>query len=108
MCFTGLITLNEDTPSRSGLYAVGLPGVTLAQVGGVTKDEQADNEETFEYLYSLAQTNLKIDVQRALAQRFHIDLNLVSRETSKFLTETNDESGLAGVTIDHVPTKYSK
>lgn len=108
MSLAGFITLDTDTPSKSGLYVTGLPGVTLAQIDGLTKDEQSDVEDTFEYLYALAQTNLKIDVQRALAKRFHIDLKLASRETSKFLDEANTSDELAGVTIEFDLPKYAK
>lgn len=108
MCFPGFITLDRDTPSKSGLYVTGLPGVTLAQIDGVTKDEQSDMEEAFEYLYALAQTNLKIDLQRALANKFHIDRNIVSRETSKFLATVNSSSDLSGVTIEYLRSKYSR
>lgn len=108
MALDGFITIDSTTPSESGLYVVGLPGVTVAQLDGLTKDEQADNEETFEYIYALAQTNLKIDVQRALAQRFHIDKKLASRETSKFLDDANESTGLSGVTIELDLPRYAR
>lgn len=108
MCFEGFITLDRDTESRSGLYVTDLPGVTLSQIDGVTKDEQSDIDDTFEYLYRLAQTNLEIDVQRLLAQRFHIDKKLVTRETSAYLAEANAEGGTAGVKISFTLPKYAK
>lgn len=108
MCFPGFITLDRDTPSKSGLYVTGLPGVTLAQIDGITKDEQSDMDEAFQYLYELAQTNFKIDLQRALASKFHIDRNIVSRETSKFSADVNSSSDLAGVTIEYLRSKYSR
>jgi len=67
MCFDGFITLDRDTPSESGLYVTDLPGVTVAQLDGITKDEQSDTEELFENIYRNAQINLKIDIQRKLA-----------------------------------------
>lgn len=108
MSLDGFITIDSSiASSSSGLYVTGLPGVTIAQLDGLTRDEQADFEAFFENLYVLSQVNLKIDVQRALAQRFHIDKKILSRETSKFLTDTLDGSAQSGVKIDLDLSKYS-
>jgi hypothetical protein len=107
-CFTDFITIDRSTPSESGIYVVDLPGVTVAQLDGLTKEDQADFDELFENIYSLAQTNLKIDLQKKLAQRFHIDKKLVSRETSAFLDEANSAGGLAGVKITFNLPKYAR
>jgi hypothetical protein len=108
MCFSDYITIDRTTPSKSGLYVVDLPGVTVAQLDGLTKDEQDDFEGLFDNIYSNAQINLKIDVQRKLAQRFHIDKKLVSRETSDFLTSLNTETSLAGIKISVTLPKYAR
>lgn len=109
MSLDGFITIDSSiASSSSGLYVTGLPGVTIAQLDGLTRDEQADFEAFFENLYALSQVNLKIDVQRALAQRFHIDKKLVSRETSKFTTDILDGSELSGVKIEINLSKYAR
>lgn len=107
MCWSNYITPSIDTPSRSGLYANGLPGVTLNLLDELTKDEQADFEEFWDYIYNLARVNFTNDIQTKLADKFHLDLKLVSRETSKFNSE-NTNSGLAGVTLDYSLPKYAR
>lgn len=107
MCWSNYITPSIDNPSRSGFYANGLPGVTLNLLDELTKDEQADFEEFWEYIYNLARINLTNDIQTRLADKFHIDLKLVSRETSKFNSENNN-SGLAGVTLEYTLPKYAR
>src|SRR5688572_5931333 len=100
MCWGNYITPSQDTPSRSGLYANGLSGVTLNLLDELTKDEQADFEEFWEYIYGRSRTNLTNDIQTKLSDKFHIDLKLISRETSKFLTIVNTATDLAGVKIE--------
>lgn len=108
MSLDGFITIDSSVASSSsGLYVTGLPGVTIAQLDGLTKDEQADFEVFFANLYNTAQVNLKIDVQRALAQRFHIDKKQLSRETSTFLPTLGSDA-LAGVKLDLNLSKYSR
>ena len=107
MCWSNYITPSIDTPSRSGLYANGLPGVTLNLLDELTKDEQADFEEFWDYIYNLAKINFINDIQSRLSDKFHVDLKLVSRETSKFNNE-NTNSGLAGVTLEYSLPKYAK
>lgn len=107
-CYDGYITISSETPSESGLYVVDLPGITVAQLDGVTKDEQADFYALFESIYRQAQINLKIDVQKALAQRFHIDKKLVSRETSEFEADSNGSGTLSGVKIKFNMPKYAR
>lgn len=108
MCYSGFITIDRTNPSESGLYVVDLPGVTVAQLDGLTKDEQADDAALFENIYRVAQINLKIDLQKKLAQRFHIDKKLVSRETSDYLADANSGADLAGVKISFNLPKYAR
>ena len=108
MCYSDYITVDRQTPSKSGLYVVDLPGVTVKQLHDLTKDEQEDFQDFFENMYALAQTNLKIDLQRKLAGNFHIDKKLVSRETSAFKAEVNDAGDLAGVKIQFDLPKYAR
>jgi hypothetical protein len=103
---TGYITASKDTPSRSGLYANGLPGVTLDLLSSLTKDEQEDWEEFWSDLYSRAITNFVGDVQGRMADKFNIDLQLLSRETSSFLDDLNTGSGIPGVRLNYSLPKY--
>lgn len=100
------ITASKDTPSRSGLYANGLPGVTLALLSSLTKDEQEDWEEFWSDIYSRAITNFVGDVQGKLADKFNIDLQLLSRETSSFLDDLNTGTGTPGVKMIYTLPKY--
>jgi len=108
MCFDDFITIGKSFPSRSGLYATNIPGVTLALFDDLTKDEQEDYIECWNDLYSNAQANFIADVQGKLADKFHIDLKLVSRETSEFIKDENTFDGLAGLTLQYHLPKYAK
>lgn len=108
MSLDGFITIDSSVDtSSSGLYVTGLPGVTIAQLDGLTRDEQADFEAFFATLYAAAQVNLKIDVQRALAQRFHIDKKQITRETSKYIGDLLDSTDPMGVKLEISLSKYS-
>lgn len=74
----------------------------------LTKEDHADWGECFDYLYKTAQRNLRIDMQKALANRFHIDKKLITRETSEFKDDYNSYSGLAGVKIQVALPKYAR
>jgi len=108
MCFDDFITIGKSFPSRSGLYATNIPGVTLALFDDLTKDEQEDYIECWNDLYSNAQANFIADVQGKLADKFHLDLKLVSRETSIFTADENTFDGLAGLKIEYTLPKYAK
>lgn len=108
MCFDGYITIDSSTPSKSGLYLIDLPGLNLPTLEGLVKDDQEDYAELFENLYRNAQINLKIDVQKKLADRFHIDKKLATRETSEFKTDYNTGAALAGVKISVILPKYAR
>lgn len=102
------ITLSTDTPSRSGLYATGLPGVPRALLDDLTKDEQVDDEECFADIYAISKINLTSDVQGKLGKKFHYDQKLVTRETSKFLATENTGADLAGIKLESILPKYSR
>jgi hypothetical protein len=104
--FTNYITPSKDTSSRSGLYANGLPGVTLNLLDDLTKDEQEDFEEFWEDIYNRSIINFVGEVQGRLADKFLIDLKLVSRETSKFESDDNSGTGIAGIKLEYVLPKY--
>jgi hypothetical protein len=107
-CHSNLITPDKGTPGRLALYANQLPGITLALLTDLTKDEQADYLEFWDEIYERAWSNFIQDVQTLLADKFHIDLKLVSRETSKFTSDTNSNTGLAGILIEFEMPKYAR
>jgi hypothetical protein len=104
--FTDYITASKDTPSRSGLYANGLPGVTLNLLDDLTKDEQEDFEEFWEDIYNRTIINFVGDVQGKLADKFLIDLKLLSKETSSFKEDNNSGVGIAGIKLEYGLPKY--
>lgn len=107
-CFTNYITTDDSVVSKSGLYFTDLSGCTISLLDDLVKEDQDDYSETFEYLYKKAILNLRIDTQRKLAERFHIDKKLITRETSEYLSEYNQNTGLAGVKIKVTLPKYAR
>jgi hypothetical protein len=108
MCFSGYITSDNSVASKSGMYFTELSGCTISLLDNLTKEDHADYRECFDYLYKAAQRNLKIDVQKKLANRFHIDKKLITRETSEFKDDFNTGSALAGVKISVTLPKYAR
>lgn len=104
--FSSFITASKDTPSRSGLYANQLPGVTLNLLDDLTKDEQEDFAEFWSDIYERSIVNFVSEVQGKLADKFNIDLQLVSRETSEFKEDVNAGIGYAGIRLDYSLPKY--
>lgn len=82
--------------------------MNVAMLAGLTKEDQADFQEFFDTIYGNARAQVLIDLQEKLAQRFHIDLKLVSRETSSFLDDVNDPGLIAGVKIQYNLPKYAR
>lgn len=108
MCFSGYITSENSVVSKSGNYFTDLAGCTISLLDDLTKEDQADYNACFDYLYKAAQRNLKIDLQKKLANRFHIDKKLITRETSEFKEDFNTGSELAGVQIRVSLPKYAR
>lgn len=107
-CFDGYIGLDRSMPSRSGLYAYDLPGVELAMLQGLTKDNHDDYTELWEMIQYRAWANLVSDVSLALKGKFLIDSKLVTRETSSFKDSVNGNSSLAGITFEFNLPKYAR
>lgn len=107
-CFSEYITSENSVVSQSGMYFTDLSGCTISLLDDLTKEDQEDYNECFDYLYKAAQRNLKIDVQKKLANRFHIDKKLITRETSEFKADFNTGSELAGVKIQVSLPKYAR
>ena len=106
-CLDGIVTPDKTIPSRTGLYANLLPGVTLSLLDDLTKDEQDDYLEFWDDLYTRTKINFVNDVKEKLASKFHIDEKLVSRETSQFDTSINTGSN-PGLQIYFYMPKYAR
>jgi len=104
----GYITPSKDTPSRSGLYANGLPGVTLQLLDDLTKDEEEDFNEFWTDIYQRSIVNFTSLIQSKLTDKFHIDLSLISRETSKFGDDVNQSGLMSGITLYYRLPRYGK
>lgn len=95
-------------PSRSGLYATDLPGIDTDMLDSIARSTSEDYEDIWETIYKRARKNLVSDVSKNLADKFFVDLKIISRETSAFKPDTNSASSLAGVTLEFKLPKYAK
>lgn len=108
-CFDDYITISEAVlPSRSGLYAVDLPGIDTEMLDSIARSVSEDYTDIWETIYKRARKNLVSDVSKNLAEKFFVDLKLISRETSKFKADTNSNSGLAGIKLEFDLPRYAK
>jgi hypothetical protein len=107
-CYTGYITTDDSVVSKSGQYFTDLSGCTISLLEDLIKEDHADYTATFNYLMKSAWRNLRIDVQRKLADRFHIDKKLITRETSEFKADANITTGRAGIKISVRLPKYAR
>lgn len=108
-CFDDYITISESIrPSRSGLYAMDLPGIDTDLLDGIARSTSEDHNDIWTTLYKRARKNLVSDTSKNLAEKFFVDLKLVSRETSKFKPDTNSNGGLAGITLEFDLPRYAK
>lgn len=107
-CQDNYIQLDRSNTSRSGLYASDLPGVEIALLEGLVKEEQNHYLETWGMIYARAWTNLVSDVAKLKGAKFYHNAKLVSRETSKFQEDVNSGSGLAGIRIQYDLPRYAR
>lgn len=106
-CYQNYITTDRSIPSRSGLYAVDLPGVEPSMWELLAKEDQ-DGEQFWDMIYEKAWNNFVSDLTHQLQNKFYVDSKLVSRETSQFKVDLNTTIGLAGVTIEFTLPRYAK
>ena len=106
-CYQNYVTIDRTTQSRSGLYAVDLPGVELSMLELLTKEDQADYLEFWEMIYKKAWDNFVSDLTHALQDKFYVDSKLISRETSQFKSDIGG-TGLSGVTIEFQLPRYAR
>lgn len=112
-CFDSYITISESIgTSRSGLYAVDLPGIDTDMLDGIAKNQDVtpadDYTDIWTTIYKRAYRNLISDVSKNVADKFFVDLKLITRETSSFKDDANTGSSLAGVTLEFNLPKYAK
>lgn len=108
-CFDNYIEISESIlPSRSGVYASDLPGIDTDLLDGIARSASDDHEDIWPVLYKRARKNLVSDVSKNLAEKFFVDLKILTRETSKFKTTNNTNSSYAGVTLEFSLPKYAK
>lgn len=106
-CYDNYITTDRSIPSRSGLYAVDLPGMEPSMWELLAKEDQ-DGEEFWAMIYKKAWDNFISELTHQLQDRFYVDSKLISRETSQFKVELNTSIGLAGVTIEFNLPRYAR
>lgn len=108
-CFTDYITISHDyRPSRSGLYASQLPGISEDLIDNLARDPADDAAAIWPIIYDRACDNLVSDISKNLQDKFHVDYKLVSRETSQYKDDENQNTGFAGVKITFTLPKYAK
>lgn len=107
-CHSDFITIDNSTPSRSGLYGVSLPGVEIAMLEGLTKEDQDDYLELWDTIVDRAWNNLVSDISIALQNKFFVDTKIVSRVTSEFKDTYNAATGLAGIKISFSLPRYGR
>lgn len=108
-CFDNYITLAESAmPSRSGLYATDLPGIDTEMIDHLARAVIGDADDIWPTIYKRAYKNLVSDTSKNLADKFFVDLKLISRDTSSFKTTTNSTTGYAGVSLEFKLPRYAK
>lgn len=111
-CFDSYITINESTPSRSGLYASDLPGIDTDMLDHIARNVDTSPEDDastiWPTIYKRAKNNLISDVSKNMQDKFFLDLKLISRETSQFTSTVNSNSGLAGMLLEFWLPKYAR
>lgn len=106
-CQNDYITLNRNNPSRSNLYAFDLPGVETEVLELISKENEG-LDEVWDRIYSNAWSNMNSDIQAFLQTKFFVNHKLLSRQTSDFKEEINENSGLSGVRIQFDLPRYAR
>lgn len=108
-CFDDYITISEEyRPSRSGLYADQLPGISEDLINNLARDPVDGAEEIWPIIYKRACDNLVSDISMNLQNKFFVDYKIVARETSQYKDDENQNAGLSGVKITFTLPKYAR
>ncbi|HEY9488388.1 MAG TPA: hypothetical protein VIQ51_08650 [Chryseosolibacter sp.] len=107
-CYSGYIEIDDSITSRSGLYAVDLPGVESAMFSELLRDDHSGTSQFHNMILKRAWTNMVSDISIALQDKFFVDSKILSRETSKFKEGVNANSRLAGVKFEFDLPRYAR
>lgn len=108
-CYDGYIEISSSVAtSRSGRYATDLPGIDTAMLTAIARSPSQTYNDIWPVIYRRAFKNMVSDVSKNLQNKFLMNAQLVTRETSKFKDTPNSNSGLAGMLIEFTLPKYSK
>jgi hypothetical protein len=108
-CLDDYITISESyRPSRSGLYADQLPGISEDLIDNLARDPADDAAAIWPILYKRSTNNLISDISMNLQNKFFMDKKLISRETSQYKDDENENAGVAGVKLEFDLPKYGK
>lgn len=107
-CYTDYVAVSRAQVSRSGLYAVDLPGVEIALLEGLVTSDQSDYLDFWDVIYLRAWNNMVQDISHIMRDKFYVDQKLLTRETSEFLSTVNNNSGLSGIKIQFDLPKYAR
>jgi hypothetical protein len=107
--FADYITISEAVlPSRSGLYAIQLPGIDTEMLDCLAREVTGTADDIWPIIYKRACDNIVGDISMNLQDKFNVDLKLVSRETSQYKQAENTNSGLAGVKLEFNLPRYAR
>lgn len=108
-CYTDYISISQAyRPSRSGLYADQLPGMSRDLIDNLARDPEDDADSIWPILVKRGWDNMVSDISINLQAKFNVDKKLVSRETSVYKADENQNSGTAGIKIQFTLPKYAK
>lgn len=109
MCFANYITISQAVgTSRSGRYATDLPGIDTAMLTAIARSTSETYANIWPTIYNRACRNMVSDFSKNIQNKFMMNAQLVTRETSEFKDTPNSNSGLAGMLIEFNLPKYSK
>lgn len=109
MCFASYITISQAVAtSRSGRYATDLPGIDTAMLTAIARSTSENYATIWPTIYNRACRNMVADFSKNIQNKFLMNAQLVTRETSEFKDTPNSNSGLAGMLIEFNLPKYSK
>lgn len=108
-CFAGYIELGPSVAtSRSGRYATDLPGIDTAMLTAIARSTTQTYTDIWPTIYNRACRNMVSDFSKNIQNKFLMNAQLVTRESSTFKDTPNSNSGLAGLQIEFKLPKYSK
>jgi len=106
-CQEDYITLSKSVrPSRSGLYADLLPGIDTEMIDCLAREVTGTHDDIWPTIYERAWSNMVSDISKSLQAKMFVNYKLLSRETSGYKSDENQNPGIAGVKLDFFLPKY--